>query len=43
MRLTLMAIFVFGFLAWDMSRNHGHYTRHFSAYLDDLGRELRRL
>ena len=36
MRLTLAAIVVFGFLAWDMSRNHGYYTRHINAHLDDV-------
>ena len=42
MRLTVVVIFVFGFLAWGMSRNHGYYTRHLNAYLDDIGRLVRR-
>ena len=41
MRLTFAAIVVFGFLAWDMSRNHGYYTRHINAHLDDIGRKIR--
>jgi hypothetical protein len=41
MRLTLAAIVVFGFLAWDMSRNHGYSTRHINAHLDDIGRQIR--
>jgi hypothetical protein len=43
MRLTLTAIIALGFLAWDTSRNHGYYTRQLNAYLDDFGREVRRL
>ena len=29
---------MFGFLAWDIGRNHGYYTRQINAYLDDIGR-----
>lgn len=43
MRLTLAAIVAFVLLAWDMSRNNGYYTRHINAYLEDIGREIRRL
>jgi hypothetical protein len=41
MRLTLVGIFVFGFLAWDIGRNHGYYTRHINAHLDNIGRQIR--
>jgi hypothetical protein len=43
MRLILVAIFVFGFLAWDISQNNGQYTHNISAYLDDIGRSVRRM
>ena len=43
MRLVLVAIFVFGFLAWDIGQNDGHYTRHIGVYLDDIGRSVRRM
>ena len=43
MRLILVAIFVFGFLTWDISQNDGHYARHINAYLDDIGRTVRRM
>jgi hypothetical protein len=42
MRLTLAAIVALSFLAWDIGRNHGYYTRHFNAYLDDIGRQISR-
>jgi hypothetical protein len=41
MRLTLAITLIFCFLAWDLGRNNGHYTNHFNAYLDDLGRMVR--
>ncbi len=43
MRLTLAAIVAFSFLAWDIGRNHGYYTRHLNAHFDDLGRQIRRM
>lgn len=42
MRLTLAAIAAFCVLAWDVGRNHGYYTRHLNAHLDDIGRQIRR-
>ena len=41
MRPALAALLVFGFLAWDMSKNHGHYSRMLSASLDDAARQVR--
>ena len=41
MRWALVPLLVFGFLVWDMSKNHGHYTRSISASLDDLARQVR--
>ena len=41
MRLSLVAIFVFVFLAWDMSRNDGHHARRINGYLYDFAREVR--
>ncbi len=41
MRLTLVAIFVSVFLAWDMSRNDGNYSRHIKGYFYDFAREVR--
>ena len=41
MRLSIAAIFVFVFLAWDMSQNDGHYARQLNGYLYDFAREVR--
>ena len=41
MRLTLVVIFAFGFLAWDMSQNDGRYGRHINGYLYEFAREIR--
>ena len=40
MRLSLVAILVFVFLAWDMSRNDGHHARRINGYLYDFAREV---
>jgi hypothetical protein len=41
MRLMLVPIFAFGFLAWDLRQNDGHYTHQIIASIDDLKREVR--
>jgi hypothetical protein len=41
MRPVLAAVFVFVFLVWDMTKNHGHYSRSLSASLDDVARQVR--
>lgn len=40
MRPALLAMLVFGFLVWDMSKNHGHYSRLITASLDDVARQI---
>jgi hypothetical protein len=40
MRLTVVAILLFVFLAWDMSRNDGYYTRQANGYLYDFARKV---
>jgi hypothetical protein len=39
LRLMLATVLVFMFMAWDMSRNHGQYTRSINNSLRDLVRE----
>jgi hypothetical protein len=41
MRPVLAAVLVFGFLVWDMTKNHGQYSRSLSASLDDVARQIR--
>jgi len=40
MRPALAALLVFGFLVWDMSKNHGQYTRSITASLDHAVRQV---
>ena len=40
MRWIIAVIAVFGFLAWDISANNGHYVHQISAMADDLARQL---
>jgi hypothetical protein len=40
MRPALLAVLVFGFLVWDMSKNHGQYSRSITASLDDVARQM---
>jgi hypothetical protein len=43
MRYILGIILVFGFLAWDIAANGGHFTHLAVDTLDDLARQLRSL
>ena len=40
MRWIIAVIAVFGFLAWDISANNGHYVHQISDMTKDLGRQL---
>ena len=40
MRLILLVVLLFGFLAWDLAANNGLYTHMISGDIDDLGRQL---
>jgi hypothetical protein len=40
MRPALAALFVFGFLVWDMSKNQGQYTRSIGSSLDHAARQV---
>jgi hypothetical protein len=40
MRLTFLIVLLFGFLAWDIAENNGHYTHTISSEIGDLGRQL---
>jgi hypothetical protein len=40
MRLALVVVLLFGFLAWDIAENNGHYTHMISSEIGDLGRQL---
>ena len=40
MRPALVAVLVFGFLVWDMSKNHGRYSRSITASLDGVARQV---
>ena len=40
MRPALLAVLVFGFLVWDMSKNHGQYSRTLSGSLDNVARQV---
>lgn len=40
MRSALMAVLVFGFLVWDMSKNRGLYSRAISASFGDVARQV---
>ena len=41
MRWALIPLLAFAFLVWDISKNHGQYTRSISASLEDVWREIR--
>jgi hypothetical protein len=41
MRPAFVAFLVFCVLVWDMTKNHGHYSRLISASLDDAARQVR--
>ena len=43
MRYILGIILVFGFLAWDIAANSGHFTHLVVDTLEDLARQLRSL
>lgn len=40
MRPALLAMLVFGFLVWDMSKNHGRFSHSISASIDDVARQI---
>ena len=40
MRWALVPLFVFGLLVWDMSKNHGQYTRSISTSLEEVWRQV---
>jgi hypothetical protein len=40
MRPALIAVLVFVFVVWDVSKNHGHYSRSITASLDDVARQV---
>ena len=40
MRLVILIVLLFGFLAWDIAENGGHYTHMISEEIGDLGRQL---
>ena len=40
MRFVFCLVMVFGFLAWDVSANNGHYTHVVSAQINNLGAQL---
>jgi hypothetical protein len=39
LRLMTVTVLFFMFMAWDLSRNHGEYTRSINESLRDLARE----
>jgi len=40
MRPALLAVLVFGFLVWDMSKNQGQYSRSLAGSLDNDARQV---
>jgi hypothetical protein len=40
MRLVLLIVLLFVFLAWDIAENNGHYTHMISGEIDDLGGQI---
>jgi hypothetical protein len=40
MRLVILIVLMFGFMAWDIAENRGLYTHMISKEIGDLGRQL---
>jgi hypothetical protein len=38
--LVFLLVSLFGFLAWDIAENNGHYRNWISGEFDDLGQQL---
>jgi hypothetical protein len=40
MRLIFCLVLVFGFLAWDITADNGHYSHLVASQVDNLGEQL---